>query len=91
MEQLTGIAYDMYLNPPEHVVQTVLNDKNLHAGWIENSQLMSKRIKSARKLLYAELFRLNTPGCWNHIIDQIGMFSYTGLNGMLIVILFINY
>ena len=23
---------------------------------------------------------LNTPGSWNHLTEQIGMFSYTGLN-----------
>lgn len=24
--------------------------------------------------------RLKTPGTWEHIVNQIGMFSYTGLN-----------
>ncbi|UZP43011.1 hypothetical protein NXS19_010827 [Fusarium pseudograminearum] len=42
-------------------------------------QVMSSRIKSMRQALYDELVRLETPGTWNHIIDQIGMFSYTGL------------
>ena len=32
-----------------------------------------------RKVLRNELERLKTPGTWNHITDQIGMFSYTGL------------
>lgn len=32
-----------------------------------------------RKALRNELESLNTPGTWNHITDQIGMFSYTGL------------
>jgi len=32
-----------------------------------------------RKALRSELERLGTPGTWNHITDQIGMFSYTGL------------
>lgn len=85
MDQLTAIAYDMYLSPPEHgalVVQTVLSDENLYAEWLDNVKLMANRIKSIRKSLYAELVRLNTPGSWNHIIDQIGMFSYTGLNGI---------
>ena len=32
-----------------------------------------------RRALYDELQRLQTPGTWEHIINQIGMFSYTGL------------
>jgi len=30
-------------------------------------------------VLRSELERLNTPGTWNHITTQIGMFSFTGL------------
>lgn len=33
-----------------------------------------------RKALRGELQKLGTPGKWNHITDQIGMFSYTGLS-----------
>lgn len=84
MEQLTTIAFDTYLSPPKHgalIVQAILNDAELFEEWLENLRVMPKRIKSIRQSLYNELIRLNTPGSWNHIIDQIGMFSYTGLNG----------
>ncbi len=30
-------------------------------------------------MLRDELGRLNTPGNWDHIVKQNGMFSYTGL------------
>lgn len=33
-----------------------------------------------RKGLRTRLEELKTPGNWAHITDQIGMFSYTGLN-----------
>lgn len=33
-----------------------------------------------RKLLREELENLKTPGSWDHVTNQIGMFSYTGLN-----------
>lgn len=33
-----------------------------------------------RKLLFDRLVELKTPGTWNHITDQIGMFSYTGMS-----------
>jgi len=32
-----------------------------------------------RKALRDELNNLGTPGNWDHIVNQIGMFSYTGL------------
>jgi aspartate aminotransferase len=33
-----------------------------------------------RKVLKQHLDELNTPGTWDHIVNQIGMFSFTGLN-----------
>lgn len=83
-EQLTAVAYDTYLTPPKHgalIVQTILNDAVLFDEWQANLQVMPKRIKWLRQSLYDELIRLHTTGSWNHIIDQVGMFSYTGLNG----------
>lgn len=52
---------------------------------------MSSRIKSMRRALYDELKRLNTPGTWEHIINQIGMFSYTGLTKDQVRILLQKY
>jgi aspartate aminotransferase, cytoplasmic len=40
---------------------------------------MSGRIKDMHKALREKLEELKTPGTWNHITDQIGMFSFTGL------------
>lgn len=42
---------------------------------------MSDRIKQMRVGLHHRLLKLGTPGIWDHIIQQIGMFSYTGLTG----------
>ncbi|CAG8583881.1 9487_t:CDS:10 [Acaulospora morrowiae] len=70
-------------NPPLHgarIVNLILNDPMLYAEWIDNLQIMSSRIKEMRKRLFEKLVELGTPGNWNHIVDQIGMFSYTGLN-----------
>lgn len=83
-DQFANIVYDTYLNPPRygaHIVETVLNDSELYEEWQNDLKVMSNRILFIRKSLYNDLIRLKTPGCWNHIIDQIGMFSYTGLNG----------
>lgn len=40
---------------------------------------MSDRIKKMRAGLKERLVKLQTPGSWEHITSQIGMFSYTGL------------
>jgi len=44
-----------------------------------------------RKALRSELEKLGTPGTWNHITDQIGMFSYTGLSTQQCEILINKY
>lgn len=41
---------------------------------------MSGRIIKMRDELRSRLEKLGTPGTWNHITDQIGMFSFTGLS-----------
>lgn len=84
-DHLMDIACDMYLNPPGHgarIVQTILNDAKLYEEWQDDVKVISNRLISMRSCLHAELLRLKTPGTWNHIIDQVGMFSYTGLNGL---------
>jgi len=43
---------------------------------------MATRVKAMRQALQAHLEELETPGDWTHITEQIGMFSYTGLNGI---------
>jgi len=34
-----------------------------------------------RQLLFQKLKALGTPGSWDHIVQQNGMFCYTGLSG----------
>lgn len=41
---------------------------------------MADRVLLMRAQLKEKLQRLGTPGTWGHITDQIGMFSFTGLN-----------
>jgi aspartate/tyrosine/aromatic aminotransferase len=40
---------------------------------------MADRIILMRKALYSEITKVGTPGNWEHIINQIGMFTFTGL------------
>lgn len=80
--QLAKVARPMISNPPAfgaRIVDTVLNDKDLFAEWKQNLMTMANRINETRRSLRNALERLGTPGTWNHITDQIGMFSFTGL------------
>jgi aspartate aminotransferase len=43
---------------------------------------MANRVLDMRKGLKEHLEQLGTPGTWDHIVTQIGMFSYTGLSRM---------
>ena len=42
---------------------------------------MAGRIKEMRQMMFEKLRQKETPGKWNHIVQQIGMFSFTGLTG----------
>lgn len=82
--QFTLIVRAMYSNPPAfggRIVDAILNTPELKKEWLECIKIMSSRISKLRKQLVDELTELKTPGSWNHITNQIGMFSYTGLNG----------
>ncbi|KAF5300786.1 hypothetical protein FQA39_LY11031 [Lamprigera yunnana] len=81
--QLTLIVRGMYSNPPSHganIVAYVLNNQPLFDQWKDHIRTMSSRIIEMRNALKTALEKLQTPGDWNHITSQIGMFSYTGLN-----------
>lgn len=81
--QLAILQRSEISNPPAYgarIASTVLNDKDLFAEWEANLRTMSGRIKEMRTALRSKLEELGTPGTWNHITDQIGMFSFTGLS-----------
>ncbi|ERT00853.1 hypothetical protein HMPREF1624_02086 [Sporothrix schenckii ATCC 58251] len=81
--QLAVLQRSEISNPPIYgarVASTVLNDPALFAEWEDNLRTMSGRIIGMRKALRDKLEALGTPGTWNHITDQIGMFSFTGLS-----------
>ena len=56
----------------------------------ENVKVMADRIKLMRQKIYEKLKSLGTPGSWEHLVQQIGMFGYTGLNGMLSPFIFMT-
>ena len=48
-------------------------------GRLREVVVMADRIKHMRTALHAALVKRRTPGSWNHILTQIGMFTYSGL------------
>jgi aspartate aminotransferase len=83
LSQLKLVIRPMYSNPPQHgalIVHRVLSNPEYYKRWAQELADVSKRIIEVRHLLRKNLEDLKTPGTWEHITDQIGMFSYTGLN-----------
>lgn len=83
VSQLAILQRSEISNPPAYgarIASTVLNDQALFDEWQENLKTMSGRIIDMRKELRSKLEKLGTPGTWNHITEQIGMFSFTGLS-----------
>ena len=92
LSQIEKLQRSEISNPPAYgsrIVDIVLNDPALYAEWKENLRYMSNRIIDMRKQLYDRLVQLGTPGTWNHITDQIGMFSFTGLKGIIYIYIYI--
>ncbi|KAH1292929.1 hypothetical protein KXV78_009085 [Aspergillus fumigatus] len=79
LSHLVRGEYSMAPRGGSEIVRTVLGDEGLRQQWYEDLKHMSGRIKQMRQALYDELIRLGTPGTWNHVLEQIGMFTYTGL------------
>ncbi|KAJ7559047.1 hypothetical protein O6H91_04G067300 [Diphasiastrum complanatum] len=81
--QLKLVIRPMYSNPPIHgasIVATILGDSELYAEWTIELKAMANRIISMRHQLHSAIQARGTPGDWTHILKQIGMFSFTGLN-----------
>ena len=96
--QLKIVVRPMYSNPPLHgarIASTILRDEQLYRLWESEVKHMADRIIQMRDRLYDNLVGQNTPGEWNHIKKQIGMFRYvfkalwfccgeTGLRGWML-------
>jgi len=82
--QLSVLQRSEISNPPSHgarIVSLILNDPQLFEEWKRDIKTMAHRIIDMRKQLFELLtHKLKTPGNWDHIVNQIGMFSFTGIN-----------
>lgn len=88
--QLAILQRSEISNPPAYgarIASRILNDPQLFAEWEEDLRTMSGRIQEMRKGLRARLEAMGTPGTWDHVTNQIGMFSFTGLTETQVKIL----
>jgi aspartate aminotransferase len=82
LSQLKMVVRPMYSSPPihgAHLVRKILGDPQKFAAWKVELKGMADRIQEVRGLLRKGLEEKGAPGTWNHVTDQIGMFSFTGL------------
>jgi aromatic-amino-acid transaminase len=83
LSQLKIVIRTNYSNPPTHggaVVATVLNTPELRALWERELSEMRDRIKTMRQALVDGLKEAGVKQDMGFITEQIGMFSYSGLN-----------
>jgi len=83
LSQFELLVRVQYSNPPNHgarIVSTALNNLAFRQEWHDNIKTMSGRIKEMREALFSKLRMKGVPGTWNHVVDQIGMFCFTGLS-----------
>ncbi|KAM7260148.1 hypothetical protein ACFE04_015889 [Oxalis oulophora] len=82
--QLKRIARPMYSNPPVHgarIVANIVGDPSLFNEWKAEMEMMAGRIKNVRQKLFDSLSAKDKSGKdWSFVLEQIGMFSFTGLN-----------
>jgi aromatic-amino-acid transaminase len=83
LSQLKIVIRTNYSNPPTHgaqVVATVLTTPALRAQWEQELAGMRERIKRMRRALVEQLAAAGVKGDLSYILEQNGMFSYSGLS-----------
>lgn len=72
----------MYSNPPIHgarIAGKILTNPENRKVWLGELKAVTDRMNSMRAALKAALIKSGAKGNWDHITNQIGMFSFTGL------------
>ncbi|WP_146454053.1 amino acid aminotransferase [Rubripirellula tenax] len=83
--QLKSLVRSNYSNPPRHgaaVVATILDDSELTAMWHGELTEMRTRIKALRRQFVDTMKTTGAGHDFGFLLDQNGMFSFSGLNPM---------
>jgi aromatic-amino-acid transaminase len=82
LSQLKRLVRTNYSNPPTHggeVSAMVLSNPELRTLWEQELGGMRDRIKLMRRLLVEKIRSQRADFDFGHVLDQRGMFSYSGL------------
>jgi aromatic-amino-acid transaminase len=82
LSQLKRVIRTNYSNPPTHggqTVATVLTSQELRALWETELGQMRERIKLMRRQLVEKIRAIRADFDFSYVIQQRGMFSYSGL------------
>ena len=82
LSQVKIVIRSNYSSPPLHgarIASMILNDTAMRQQWLNDLVSVTNRITEMRHLLKACLEKVGAKGNWDHVINQIGMFSFTGL------------
>lgn len=80
--QLKACARTNYSNPPAHggaIVTAILTDAELRQRWVDEVAGMRDRINGMRQLFVKSLATRGATRDFSFIVDQKGMFSFSGL------------
>ena len=83
LSQVKRVIRTNYSNPPTHggkVIATVLNNPELFTLWSDELGGMRVRIREMRQQFVAKLEELGVQQNFDFVLNQRGMFSYSGLN-----------
>ncbi|XP_003369420.1 aspartate aminotransferase [Trichinella spiralis] len=83
LSQLKILIRPMISNPPIHgarIAHLLLTDPVLRNEWLSDLKVMTSRIIKCRKTLAELLEKHGSKRQWKHIVQQTGMFCYSGLN-----------
>ncbi|MDR3411739.1 MAG: aspartate/tyrosine/aromatic aminotransferase [Formivibrio sp.] len=81
--QLKATVRRNYSSPPTYgalIVSSVLNDPELKSMWLAEVEAMRVRILEMRQTLVNSLKQALPDANFDHLLQQRGMFSYTGLS-----------
>ena len=82
LSQVKAAIRGNYSSPPSHgaaVVSTILGDADLKSSWSSELMAMRERIYQMRRLFSRTLSEKGASRDFSFIIEQKGMFSFTGL------------
>ncbi|KAL3102385.1 hypothetical protein niasHT_025217 [Heterodera trifolii] len=83
MSQLKILIRPMISNPPIHgarIASKILSDPKLRQQWLGDVKGMADRIITMRSQLRDLLAKAGSKRNWDHIVNQIGMFCFTGIS-----------